>query len=683
MPTEPDPTSDAEQTAEPAQQGDIESSTPAPVTNPPSSDPTAPQPANAPTESAPAPGNGSAWRSPDTVAAAPTDLAPRAPVMPNPPIRPRIPPRWTRVSFPRGVLSAMTISAVAGAAFIPLDSPGIGWFLAAATATTTLIAVDRTARRDRATDPTPATTDTAPKAASADSAAETAAAAPVSSADNSLRSHVVAAPEAASAGDSMSADKPESDSAARHDAASIGNPASDTAALPEAGAADSRAPSTAAALDVSSAASAPARHPAPGDIAALADVSADSAPRHPYRARWWWAALTLALLSVGVIRASGWLFTCCLFAAAATFSLTLVGRRSVSGIWFDIFAVPLSTLAMPPWLTRGVRRRTTGATAAQTRIAISLIVTAVLLLIFVPLLAGADAMFAGILRSVIPQIDGVTAVRWIIVGAITAALTGGSLYLLAGPPMPADARRATGGMHWRTMEWALPVGALTILFAIFVTVQLTALFGGDDYVQRTAGLTYAEYARSGFWQLSVVSILTLAVIAAVLRWAATDTPAQTLWLRTLPAVLGALTLVIVASALSRMWTYQQAYGFTVLRLLVSTCEIWIALLYLMILAALIRLRRAWLPRAAVGAAALTLLLLAATDPERLVADRNIDRWQAGKSLDTGYLSQLSADIAPAADRLPEPLRSQLLDPVRARTTDHRWQSWTLSRARLQ
>ncbi len=559
MPTEPDPTSDAAQTAEPTRPGDSESSTPAPAPT----DPTTAESSNTPADTAPTTGNGSAGRSPSTVATPTPD--PVSP-MPNPQIPPRIPPRWTRVGFPRGVLSAMTISAVAGAACIPLDSPGIGWFLAAATATTTVLAVDRTARRDRATDQ---------------------------------------------------------------------------------------------------------------------DPPATTAPHHRYRARWWWAALTLALLSVGVIRASGWLFTCCLLAAAATFSLTVVGRRSVSGIWFDILAVPLSTLAMPPWLTRGVRRRTTGATAAQTRIALSLIVTAVLLLIFVPLLAGADAMFAGMLRAVVPHLDAVTAVRWIIVGAITAALTGGSLYLLAGPPVPADARRSTGGMRWRTMEWALPVGALTVLFALFVTVQLTALFGGDDYVQRTAGLTYAEYARSGFWQLSAVSILTLAVIAAVLRWAATDTPAQTLWLRTLPAVLGALTLVIVASALSRMWTYQEAYGFTVLRLLVSACEIWIALLYLMILTALLRLRRAWLPRAAVGAAALTLLLLAATNPERLIADRNIDRWQAGKPLDTDYLSQLSADIAPAADRLPEPLRAQLLDPVRAHTTDHRWQSWTLSRARLR
>ncbi|MCM6775345.1 DUF4173 domain-containing protein [Nocardia sp. CDC159] len=408
------------------------------------------------------------------------------------------------------------------------------------------------------------------------------------------------------------------------------------------------------------------------------------APAQPYRARWWWAALTVALLSVGFVRASGWLFAWCLLAVFATASLTLVGRRSAVGFWFDAFAIPLSALAMPPWLVRGIRNRASGGAGARTRIVISVVVTVALLVIFVPLLSGADALFAGLLRAVVPEVDGPSVTRWIFVGLVLAALTAGALYLLAGPPTPADpAAPERRGMRWRVTEWALPVGALTGLFALFVAVQLTALFGGDGYVQRTAGLTYAEYARSGFWQLSAVSILTLAVIAAVLRWAAKDDPAQRIWLRGLLTALSVLTLVIVASALQRMWTYQQAYGFTVLRLLVSACEIWIALLYLMVLAALIRLRLAWLPRAAVGAAALTLVVLAVVDPERLIAERNIDRWRAGKELDVAYLSGLSADIVPATDRLPAQLRAQILDDIRDRTADDRWQSWTLARTRLQ
>lgn len=59
-----------------------------------------------------------------------------------------------------------------------------------------------------------------------------------------------------------------------------------------------------------------------------------------------------------------------------------------------------------------------------------------------------------------------------------------------------------------------------MLFLGFVAVQLRVLFGGDRHVLTTDDLTYAEYARQGFWQLLAVTGLTLLVIAVALRKAA-------------------------------------------------------------------------------------------------------------------------------------------------------------------
>ena len=50
----------------------------------------------------------------------------------------------------------------------------------------------------------------------------------------------------------------------------------------------------------------------------------------------------------------------------------------------------------------------------------------------------------------------------------------------------------------------------------FVAVQVRVLFGGDRHVQDTDGLTYANYARQGFWQLAAVTVLTLLVVAVAL-----------------------------------------------------------------------------------------------------------------------------------------------------------------------
>lgn len=145
-------------------------------------------------------------------------------------------------------------------------------------------------------------------------------------------------------------------------------------------------------------------------------------------------------------------------------------------------------------------------------------------------------------------------------------------------------------------------------------------------------------------------------------------------------VLSGLSLVLVVSALSRMWTYQQAYGFTVLRLLVEMCEIWLGTVFVMVLVSLVRLRPVWLPRAAVGAAVAALLALVVLDPERFIADRNIDRAEQGMPFDVEYLSGFSADVVLAAERLPEPLRSCVLLRVASQLDDGGWTAWNFSRS---
>ncbi|MEU5763856.1 DUF4153 domain-containing protein [Nocardia sp. NPDC047648] len=397
--------------------------------------------------------------------------------------------------------------------------------------------------------------------------------------------------------------------------------------------------------------------------------------------RLWWATLTLALLAVGAVRAAGWLFALCVVAACVAGSLAVVARRSANGILYDACAVWLAAAAAVPWAYAGTARVRSGNALRARRLGLSAAVTVALLAVFVPLLGSADAMFAALLETVTPDVDMPSVTRWIALFAVAGLGTLGALFLLAGPPPPAAA--AVAGRTLRRSEWALPVGALAVLFAAFVTTQFVVLFGGDDYVQETSGLTYAEYARTGFWQLSAVTVLTLAVLMVVLRWAAQDTAADRWWLRGLLVAVSVLALVIVASALGRMWTYQQAYGFTVLRLLVEVCELWLGLVYVLVSAAVLRLRRAWLPRAVVGTAMATLLALAVLDPERLIAEKNIDRWQRGKTLDTEYLVTLSPDILPATDRLPEPLRAQVRTGLRADLDGDVWQSWNLSRARAR
>ncbi len=71
---------------------------------------------------------------------------------------------------------------------------------------------------------------------------------------------------------------------------------------------------------------------------------------------------------------------------------------------------------------------------------------------------------------------------------------------------------------------SIALGSLVALFAAFVIVQLRYFFGGDALVQATAGMSYADYARRGFFELVTVSALVLPVLLSANALLRRDTP---------------------------------------------------------------------------------------------------------------------------------------------------------------
>jgi hypothetical protein len=231
----------------------------------------------------------------------------------------------------------------------------------------------------------------------------------------------------------------------------------------------------------------------------------------------------------------------------------------------------------------------------------------------------------------------------------------------------------------RPFEWAVPVGLVVAVFAVFVVAQLTVMFGGHDYLRRTTGLTYAEYVHQGFGQLTVATVLTLAVMAVARRKAALSTPRDRAMLRAMLGALCLLTLVVVASALYRMHVYEEAYGFTRLRVLVSVFEAWLGIVIVLVMASGIRLRGAWVPVASLVTGAVLLLGLAMINPDAYIAERNLERFEQTGRIDWYYLSGLSADAVPVLADLPAEYRGCVLED--GQPSDDDWLEWNLGRIR--
>jgi hypothetical protein len=79
---------------------------------------------------------------------------------------------------------------------------------------------------------------------------------------------------------------------------------------------------------------------------------------------------------------------------------------------------------------------------------------------------------------------------------------------------------------------------------------------------------------------------------------------------------------------------------------------------------------------------LALLGLAAANPDRLIAERNVTRSAQGGDLDFWYVSNLSADAVPALDRLDSATRACVLRQIGSDLTvsPDDWRGWNLGRA---
>lgn len=392
--------------------------------------------------------------------------------------------------------------------------------------------------------------------------------------------------------------------------------------------------------------------------------------------RYLWAALTLLLAGAGTIRAAGWLLALCVVTALATALAAAVGDRSVRALGYVALIVPAAAGRSLPWLVRGARsiRRRRGNAP---RLALPILLTVALLVVFGALFASADAAFNALIVAALPEPDGSVVARVLILFPVLLLVIGALAFLRAAPPRTTDLNEPVR-RPFRRAEWLIPLVALDLLFGAFVLVQAAVLFGGARHVLETDGLTYAEYARSGFWQLLVVTGLTLVVISVAAVTAPRGSRADRVLVRVLLGVLSGLTLLIVASALSRMAVYADVYGLTRLRVLVFACEIWLGVVFGMVLVAGIRLRARWLPRAVLGAAAVAMLALVAVNPDALIARHNLRQ----DRIDTGYLSSLSADAAAElADEGDGCLISRIAQDL-ARHEDG-WQDFNLARTRAR
>ncbi len=354
--------------------------------------------------------------------------------------------------------------------------------------------------------------------------------------------------------------------------------------------------------------------------------------------------------------------------------------------------------------TRSPSRIGTGRAAGWRRaaaVARGLVIAAPLVAVFGALFMSADAVFARLVTNVLRfDFDWIAShvllfsiLAWLSTGYLRGFLTGTEpphllrvLWRDGALPglMP---KRPTLGIT----EVATVLAALDLLFLLFVIVQFRYLFGGDALVQVTPDLTYADYARRGFFELVFAVVLVVPVLLAADWLLDRRIRRDALVFRGLAGVQIGLVLAITASALQRLRLYHASYGLTASRFYAMVLLIWIGAMLFWLAATVLRGRRDAFAFGTLASGLATVALLFVINPDAVIARANVARMASADApvrFDVAYATRLGADAVPvlidALSALPPDVQCPL-----ARHMLRRWppgrdrsiRSWNWSAAR--
>jgi len=211
---------------------------------------------------------------------------------------------------------------------------------------------------------------------------------------------------------------------------------------------------------------------------------------------------------------------------------------------------------------------------------------------------------------------------------------------------------------YNKINWKLfldPVVLLTILilinaiYTIFSFVQFAYLFGGSSYILPSS-FTYAEYARRGFAELIIVTIINFGILIFGITFVKKDSKKIFVTLRAFLTLLVIFTFILLISAFYRMLVYEQAYGFTYLRIFVQTFMVMLFFLFI------INIIYIWYKKLPIVKSYFIIslaiyIIMNFANVDIIIAKNNINRYFETGQIDMVYLKGLSYDAVPEIQKL--------------------------------
>ncbi len=367
----------------------------------------------------------------------------------------------------------------------------------------------------------------------------------------------------------------------------------------------------------------------------------------------------------------------------------------IPDLFLSMFARCLIHIPKPFGIISSIARTRTGSGGKKSvgsRVLIGLIISVPVLLVLLLLLSSADMVFGKIVEKLPDFLESInfselfsrTIVAlfiFFISFSYIWSLGHGERFLenrtgLVSSKTPEEKRR------WDPVIFITVTAAVDILYLFFVVIQFTYLFGRYGLPE---GFTYSEYARNGFSELVLVSLLNMGMLAITLTYTKIMNGFGDRIFRLLNSIMICCTFVMLCSAYYRMSLYEAAYGFTFLRIMTQAFMIFLFVLFVITMA------RVWNDRVPllkpyIAAAVIAFTIINYINVDAVIAQKNIERYRKTGIIDVHYFNSLSSsaidelielsndsdpEVASEAEKILESKKMWLLSKTK-------WQSFNLA-----
>lgn len=322
------------------------------------------------------------------------------------------------------------------------------------------------------------------------------------------------------------------------------------------------------------------------------------------------------------------------------------------GNTFSLFFSAIGRMFRPfHWLKRSDR----GEKGIMRRVLLGILISLPTAIVLIWMLSAADSVFRWYLSDFLhwfAKLFTFTGIVKLLTSIAIALVLSQLLYTAIGVPAAQKNQEPERSEKADMLILGIVFGMICLIYTVFILIQFRYLFAQAEL---PLGLTYAEYARRGFFSLVFLSAVNVCSILCICRGLRNKLSVNSPSVGVMKLILWylcAATAVLLISAAYRMFLYDQAYGYTRQRLFVYLV---LAVEAIVLLLTVLRIANVhW--RLARGYATVMLcfyLVLNLPGIDAIIASKNINRFEAGMNLDVKYLTSLSPDAANQIARLKD------------------------------